>query len=140
MSSAAPPSAPFVYRARLHEPPHDGDTVRLDIDLGLSEWRIGEPCRLLGIQAPEVSGAGVGAPEKAAGRAARDFLATFLAAKPLLIRTTKDRREGRGRYLVEVWADGAGVADAMVASGHATPYDGEGKAPKWVGPGKWVKA
>lgn len=124
---------------------HDGDTMRVAIDLGCGVT-VTETVRLLGIQCPEVGGAGVTEAEKAAGRAARDRLAELVAGYggKVVVRTKKDSREGRGRYLATVYgvaADGGWVDLCMVlvGEGHATPYDGRGKAPRWT-PEGWRAA
>lgn len=140
MNAAPAPVPDYVYRAELREPPHDGDTIKLRLDVGMYTDRRGT-FRLLGIQAPEVSGPGVTAEEKTAGRAARDFLAQLLARGALVVRTVKaDEQDGYGRFLASVWAAGLDVSAAMVAAGHATEYDGKAKAPKWQSPGVWAPA
>lgn len=122
---------------------HDGDTVRLAIDVGF-EIRHTTTVRLLGIQAPEVGGAGITPEEKAAGIRAREALADMLDGGAVVVRTRKDTQEGRGRYLATLYVvqpDGTwrDVCAQLVADGHATPYDGKGKAPKWT-PEGWRPA
>ena len=58
----------FHYTAQVQSV-YDGDTCRVDIDLGLGSWIRNEKLRLLRINALEMTG-----PEKALGAAARDFL------------------------------------------------------------------
>jgi endonuclease YncB( thermonuclease family) len=128
----------YVYAARLVGA-HDADTITLDVDLGFGVTKR-DTFRLLGVQAPEVGGVGVGGAEKQAGRDARAWLLGHVEGRDLIVVTQKDRREGRGRYLASIYIDGASVAEAMIAAGHACAYDGNGKAPKWVGPGEWGAA
>jgi endonuclease YncB( thermonuclease family) len=131
----APELQRYVYGARLADV-YDGDTVHLEVDLGFGTVRH-DTFRLLGVQAPEIAGAGVTRAEKDAGVAARDWLVHQLERQALVIQTVKDRREGRGRYLARVFVGGRDVAELMIEAGHACAYHGVGKAPKWVGPRKW---
>lgn len=81
----------YTYRARVSDtskshPIYDADTVRLVADLGFGLQSELGPCRLHGIDAPEMRGE-----ERLAGIAARDFLRDLL--EPGLwftIRTFKD--------------------------------------------------
>ena len=98
----------------------DGDTVLVDIDLGLSTWQRGVPVRLYGINAPETRGA-----SRVAGWAARDFLRTLLYPGGEITIKTYKAREKFGRYLAEIWtADGLHVNAEMLKRGHATEYFG----------------
>lgn len=122
---------------------HDGDTVRVAVDVGF-EVRITMSVRLLGIQAPEVGGAGVTPNEKAAGIRAREALADLLDGGAVVVRTQRDTQEGRGRYLATLYVvqpDGSwlDVCARLVEEGYATPYDGKGKAPRWT-PEGWRPA
>lgn len=117
---------------------HDADSVsaRVDVGFGLTAFM---PLRLLGIQAAEVGGPNVSPEEKAAGFAARDRLREILTAagNAVIVRTKKDTREGRGRYLATLYVvepDGSwrDVCQQLVDEGHATPYAGVGRAPKWT--------
>lgn len=143
------PFGRWTYAARIVHV-HDGDTVRADIDLGCGVWLHGETLRLLGIQAPEVGGPGVTAAEKVAGARATTALLELLLTGPTrdlpcYVVTAKDTREGRGRYLARILLDRGGdiepldVGAELVRLGHATPYDGKGKAPKWT-PTGWTTA
>jgi micrococcal nuclease len=108
----------YHYKAIVRSA-YDGDTITVDIDLGLHTWVHGEKLRLYRINAPELTGA-----TKAAGRASRDFLRSIVIDKEIFIETIKDEREKYGRYLAEVWlqdADGVwqNINDMMVQAGHA---------------------
>ncbi len=134
----------WTYAARVVSS-HDADTVGLAIDAGLGVT-VHESCRLLGIQAAEVGGPNVSPEEKAAGFAARDRLRAILdaAGNAVIVRTKKDTREGRGRYLATLFVvepDGSwrDVCQQLVDEGHAVAYDGRGKAPKWT-PEGWRAA
>ena len=97
---------------------YDGDTCRVDIDLGLGIWLRNEKLRLVRINAPEMTG-----PDKALGTASRDFLRELIDGREIIIETLKDRRGKYGRYLAEIWIGQEGVwinvNDALVAAGHA---------------------
>ena len=134
----------WTYAARVVSS-HDADTVGLAIDAGLGVT-VHESCRLLGIQAAEVGGPNVSPEEKAAGFAARDRLRAILdaAGNAVIVRTKKDTREGRGRYLATLFVvepDGSwrDVCQQLVDEGHAVAYDGKSKAPKWT-PEGWRAA
>lgn len=98
--------------------------------------------RLLGIQCPETNGPSkrkVSDAEHAAGVAAGKALADLVLFKPLLVRTVrKDPYDLR--FDGQVVVDGVDVAAALIAKGHGCAYDGHGKAPRWVGPGRWEAA
>ncbi len=107
----------FHYIARVQSV-YDGDTCRVDIDLGLGIWLRNEKLRLVRINAPEMTGS-----DKALGVASRDFLRGLIDGKKIIIETVKDRRGKYGRYLAEIWIQQEecwiNVNDALVAAGHA---------------------
>ena len=79
----------------------DGDTVELDLDLGLFIHRY-ESCRLYGIDAPEKQ-----TPTYEAGVASRNRLAELVMGHPLVVHTHKDR-DKYGRFLATLYrADAA---------------------------------
>lgn len=99
----------YQYAARLVRV-IDGDTVVLDLDLGFYQWRLNRSYRLARINAPEMS-----TPE---GRAARDWLvARLVDVRAYLVQTAK--ADSFDRWIVELYADGANVSDALVAAGVA---------------------
>ena len=97
---------------------YDGDTVRLDIDLGLSVWVRNVPCRVNGIDCPEMK-----SPE---GKAARSFAKSiFPVGTKVTVKTSKDKKEKYGRWLVDISLPGGeSYAARLVAEGHAYPYFG----------------
>jgi len=111
----------FHYTAQVQSV-YDGDTCRVDIDLGLGIWIRNEKLRLMRINAPEMTG-----PDKVRGEASRDFLRGLIDGREIIIETVKDRRGKYGRYLAEIWIgqDGvwSNVNDALVAAGHAVYQD-----------------
>lgn len=97
----------------------DGDTVDLDIDLGLRTFRR-DRFRLAGVDAPELRAAD---PEP--GRAAKAELARLLPmGAAVTVRTEKDRTEKYGRWLATVLNGAVNVNERMVTGGFAKPYDG----------------
>jgi len=115
----------FGYRAIiLPEDVYDGDSCTADIDLGLCVWLHRQKLRLLGVDTPELRGA-----EKAAGRAARDFVRDLLPEDGVvLLRTHKGRKKDRwGRWLIELWIEKSPqqlvcVNDELLRAGHAARY------------------
>lgn len=111
----------YEYRALLVRV-IDGDTLVVDIDLGLHTWRKGEVIRLAGVDCPERN--------TEAGRAATVFTQGQVgpAGSELVIITHKDRTEKYGRWLAEVWTSGhaSGVEHPLgrllVEAGHARPW------------------
>ena len=110
------PSQLFRYKAYVARV-HDGNTVTLDIDLGLGLWRKGVFATLHRLSSPDMKG-----PAKEEGTAARDYLRSLILDREVLVRTT---RAGQGQYGAEIVVAGKdghllNVNDAMVAAGHAT--------------------
>jgi micrococcal nuclease len=111
----------YTYRARLTSsskthPIYDADTVRLVADLGFGLTSELGPCRLYGIDAPEMRGS-----DRPRGILARDWLRELLGAQDeFTIRTFKDDKGKYGRYLCTIILDdGTNVNEALVAAGHA---------------------
>jgi micrococcal nuclease len=108
----------YHYHAHVTDV-YDGDTLTVDIDLGLHTWLRGEKLRLYRINAPELRGA-----DKARGEKSRDFLRDLVLNRDVVLKTIADRREKYGRYLAEIWLldeQGAwvNVNDKMVKESHA---------------------
>lgn len=119
------PAFDWVFEAKLNRVV-DGDTVFFDTDVGFGiVWTVS--VRFKDLNAPEVVG-----PSKAAGLAAKQFTADWLAAGaandaeewPFLIQTIKWEREKYGRWLGVIWrrSDGACLNADLLASGNAVPY------------------
>jgi len=107
----------FHYNA-IVQSVYDGDTCRVDIDLGLGIWVRNEKIRLVRINAPEMTGA-----DKARGTAARDFLRALIDGQEIIIESIKDQRGKYGRYLAEIWILQNGcwtnINDLLVEAGYA---------------------
>lgn len=94
----------------------DGDTLELNIDLGLGTSRPKEIIRLARINTPEL-----GTP---AGDQAKLFVSQFVG-QAVVINTLKDRKEKWQRYLAEVTVDKTvNLNDLLVNNGYAVLYDG----------------
>ena len=108
----------FFYEARVVSI-YDGDTIRLDIDMGFSTWVTNTSVRLAALDAPELHGE-----ERAAGLSAKAWLESVIPpGTRVFIRTKKDPREKFGRYLAFVFLpDGTEINATMVTLGHAKAY------------------
>ena len=108
----------YTYRAFITRV-IDGDSFECEVDPGfrlrlLLKGR--QACRVLGINAPEVTGA-----TKEAGLAAAARARELIEGKHLIIRTYRDDQTDKyGRYLADVFLeDGRMLGEALVAEGHA---------------------
>ncbi len=87
----------FHYRAFVTEV-YDGDTITVDIDLGLKTWVKKEKLRLNRINAPEIKGR-----DRPNGIKSRDFLRSIVLNQEIILRTVKDKKGKFGRYLGEIF-------------------------------------
>ena len=87
----------YFYRAHVVDV-YDGDTCRVDIDLGFNTFLRREKIRLSGINAPELRGK-----EREAGLKSRDYLRELILDKDIYLETEKDRKGKYGRYLGTIW-------------------------------------
>lgn len=124
------PKQPDTFRVVV-KALYDGDTITAcDIEVGLTVWLHGEKIRLLGINAPEMTGA-----TKLAGQASKARLEALLKDHDVVVVINlKDTRDKYGRFLGTLWvkgleADGwcpvgtwCDVNAQMIASGQAVPY------------------
>lgn len=112
----------YEYAAKIIRV-HDGDTCTAVVDLG---FRVSQEMnlRLVGINAPELSQAGIGID-------ARNHLRALIDGKNVIVRTYKDRQEKYGRYLAEIFIgnDPISANQRMVLDGHAASWDGKGPRP-----------
>lgn len=114
----------FEYKATVVKV-IDGDTVDLDIDLGL-RVHVFERVRLDGIDTPEKNSKV--AAERVAALNALTFLQELLKDPHITIRTKKDSQEKYGRYLATVInAAGLNCNDELIKAGHAVAYFGGAK-------------
>jgi endonuclease YncB( thermonuclease family) len=100
---------------------HDGDTLTADLDLGWKITLAGQPVRLARCNAPELA--------TVDGRQALAYLQTLVRVGDL-VTVVSTRLDKYGRVLGEVTTEtGIDLADAMIAAGHAKPWDGTGVKP-----------
>ena len=92
----------YHYRAELVSA-YDGDTVRINFDLGLGVWIRNTPIRLYGINAPEVRGS-----SRSAGIKSRDFLRAVLKDSEIIVKTHRDKKGKYGRWLADILIKGKG--------------------------------
>ncbi len=121
----------LYYYAALVTSVYDGDTLTVDLDLGLGIWRHGLSIRLWKVNTPEVSGN-----ERERGLVVRDFVRGLVLNKTVLIRTILDKRgvdktEKFGRLLGEILVADENdnllnVNDLLLAQGMARPVTAEG--------------
>jgi micrococcal nuclease len=118
----------YTYRARYRSN-YDGDTVRLDIDLGFGVWLHNQSVRLLGIDCPELHGT-----DSAAGKLAQQATAAMLTAagQEIVVQTYRDTHDKYGRWLADIYfgvtveaalgelgeADRFNLAECLRAAGH----------------------
>lgn len=97
---------------------YDGDTLRVNIDLGLGVWAFNQPIRVYGIDAYEIS--------TTLGKKARDFVRSRIPeGSKIVINTIKDSKEKYGRYLADITLpDGTNLAAHLINEGYAVAYFG----------------
>jgi len=86
----------YYYTAIVNEV-YDGDTITVDIDLGLEVWLRDQKIRLWGVDTPELRGI-----DKALGKEVRDWVRKEILYKEVIIETVKDRTGKYGRWLANV--------------------------------------
>ena len=104
---------------------YDGDTIRVNIDLGFGLSINNTAIRLKGINTPEIRGE-----EKAQGYASRDRLAAILTSADFKckIKTTKGKERGKyGRILGEIYVGSdekgwSNVNQQLLEEGYAVAY------------------
>jgi endonuclease YncB( thermonuclease family) len=107
---------------------HDGDTITVDIDLGLGVWKHGASLRLYGCNARELKDPG--------GAEARDNLAALLpVGSRIIVRSYKPGRDlpedkYGGRYDATVaLPDGRDLVTLLIAGQWVSPWNGKGARP-----------
>lgn len=134
------PKAGYVWPAVELDPPHDGDTISLDVDLGTpgrnkdlgfhlytdphGHLHLHRNFRVLGENAAELN--------TPAGQTARQFVAGLLPpGTKVTIHTQPNPDDKFGdRYDAKVTLpDGRDLATVEIAAGMAAPWDGRGPRP-----------
>lgn len=108
----------YIYKAVVVKV-YDGDTITVDIDLGMYVWLKNQTIRFARINAAELKGT-----NKLKGQAARDWLRRRILEKEVVIETIKDTKETYGRWLANVWLEDVCINDEMLTKGIAPPYKG----------------
>jgi micrococcal nuclease len=111
----------YNYRAKVVGI-YDGDSVTLDIDMGLGVWIKGQKCRLSGIDTPELRGE-----ERMMGLRSKQKLCELILGKQVAIETEKDKTGKYGRWLVTIWDlsdDGkwTNINKLLLSEGYAKIY------------------
>lgn len=106
----------YEYRAKVVSV-YDGDTIRVDIDLGFGVSLNNQTVRLGGINSPEMRGE-----ERTEGLKAREALREQIDGQEVTIRTAKDRKGKYGRWLAVVDRKGVNINEWMIDHGYAMEY------------------
>lgn len=122
----------YTYKATIRSV-YDGDSCRIDLDLGMGVWMHNQSVRLYGIDTAEIRG---GTPEtKALGNLAKDYLKNELPeGSTVLLRTYIDKRGKFGRVLASIYKqedDGfqtKSLNAALLDMKLAVEYHGQSKA------------
>jgi micrococcal nuclease len=97
---------------------YDGDSVRVDIDLGFNNWELDMPVRFYGIDAPEIRG-----DERPEGLISKAWLEEHMpVGSKVLMKSHKDKSDKYGRYLATFYVDGVNINEKMVSEGFAEVY------------------
>ena len=121
----------LYYYAAIVREVYDGDTLTVDLDLGMRTWRHHQKIRLWRVNTPELRGA-----DRERGLQIRDFVRKLVLNKLILVRTILDKRgqdrSGKfGRLLGEVLIVGEGdevinLNELLLAKGYAVPMAADG--------------
>ena len=106
----------YIYKAHVTDV-YDGDTITVDIDLGLNTWIKDVKLRLARIDTPEIRG-----DEREEGLRVRDYVRDMILDKDVIIQTFKDKTGKYGRYIVEVLIDETNLNDHLLENGMAEEY------------------
>jgi len=79
----------YIYRAKVISV-YDGDTCRVDIDMGFNLWVRNQSIRWNGINTPEITGS-----ERPDGLVSKQFIADMILDKEVIIQTYKAGKYGR---------------------------------------------
>ena len=119
----------YTYKATCYNVV-DGDTIDLDIDLGLHA-HIKERVRLAGINTPETYGVKKDSEEYKKGMEAKEEVKRLILNKEVIVVTEKDKKGKYGRYLAYIYTDldvdspcfsDSSLNDYLVKEGYAKVY------------------
>jgi len=115
----------YEYRARIKRIV-DGDTIRVDIDLGFDMFLTNQTVRLYGIDAPESRTKDK--EEKYYGTLAKDFLNDYCPKGTVIkLRTHLDKKGKFGRILGDIIVNNVSLNEQMVEENLAVLYEGQSK-------------
>ena len=104
----------------------DGDTIRLDIDLGFSTILVNQTVRLFGIDTPESRTRDK--KEKYYGNLSKDYVKKYCPkGSYITLHTTLDKKGKFGRILGTIFVDGKNLNKQMIKEHLAVEYYGQGK-------------
>jgi len=122
----------YTYKATIRSV-YDGDSCRIDLDLGMGVWMRNQSVRLYGIDTAEIRGGTAEA--KALGNLAKDYLKNELPeGSTVLLRTYIDKRGKFGRVLASIYKQEGGgfqtrsLNTALLGMRLAVEYHGQSKA------------
>lgn len=116
------------YTAYCIKQPHDGDTVKLLVNIGMDVY-LEQDCRLLGIDTPEVNTKNL--LEKEAGKKIQKIVSEFIYQKEFTIYIFEDLNEKFGRLLIEIEIDNICLNNYLVSNNLARFYFGDKKT-EWT--------
>lgn len=87
----------FEYKAFVTKV-YDGDTITVNIDLGFYTWKMKQKIRLASINAPEIRGE-----QRPQGLVSRDYLASLILEKEVVIVTDQDKTGKYGRWIGTIY-------------------------------------
>lgn len=109
----------YLYKAVLLSA-YDGDTVRLDVDLGFGTWLKNQSVRLAYIDTPEVRGS-----ERPEGIKSRDRLLELLPPNSNCFVETQKSKGKYGRWIGEIFlVNGVSINQTLLDEGLADRYEG----------------
>ncbi len=103
----------YTYKALVRKV-YDGDTITVDIDLGLNVWLKGQKIRLYGLDAPEIRGE-----ERPTGLISKKHLSNLILGKTIKLRTIRDSKGKYGRWLGIVCLGSVNVNQWLIERGYA---------------------
>ena len=121
----------YTYKANIRSI-YDGDSCRVDLDLGMGVWLHNQSIRLYGIDTAEIRGGTV--ETKALGNLAKDYLKNEPEGCTVMLRTYIDKRGKFGRVLASIYKqEGDGfqtrsLNTALLDMRLAVEYHGQSKA------------
>lgn len=110
----------YTYNA-IVKSVYDGDTIRVDIDLGFGVWLFDQSIRLFDINSPEIRGE-----TKSLGQISKNRLSALILDRKIKLETIKDKKEKYGRWLgiifLEIEDKEICINDLMISEGLAVKY------------------